>query len=492
MRKYQPTIGLEIHLQLATKSKMFCSCENPKFNALPNSNICPICLGHPGTLPTINKKAVEMALFLGLALNGQIQKNSYFERKNYFYPDLPKGYQISQKRAPLVKNAFLEIAGEKIRIREIHLEEDTAKLYHFPDKTLIDFNRAGVPLLEIVTEPDIHSARVAKEFCRELQRIARTLKISQADMEKGEMRCEVNISISNDDKNNLGTKVEVKNLNSFRAVERAIEYEIKRQKEILERGGKIIQETRGWDEINEITVEQRIKEEVEDYRYFPEPDLPSLEISDQLIKRLKNQLPELPSARRKRFIEEYGFSPIYAKILTEKEEHAQFVEEVMSLLREKLKEVVEEPEILEIEKKKIAKKVGDWMTRLFGLETTLGGNFLKKIKANDFADFIYLLAMERKTISNKIAQDLLKKMYESGKSLEILLSEEKLEEISDEEEIKNVVGLVLENYPEAVADYKKGKKTAIKYLIGQVMVATKGKANPKVVEKLLIKFLERN
>lgn len=492
-------IGLEIHLQLATKSKMFCSCPNiasltDEITYQPNTMVCPICLGHPGTLPTLNEKAVEMALLLGLALNGKIQKKSYFERKNYFYPDLPKGYQISQKRAPLIKEAFLEIfknsklETSKIRIREIHLEEDTAKLYHLEDKTLIDFNRAGVPLLELVTEPDLHSAREAKEFCQELQRIVRTLGISQANMEKGEMRCEVNISISSNKK--LGIKVEIKNLNSFKALERAIEYEIKRQTKIIESGKKVIQETRGWDEKKQKTVEQRVKEEEEDYRYFPEPDLPPLEISDDLIERLKRQLPELPLVKRKRFIKKYGFSYFYAKILTENNQLSDFVEKVMVLIEKKLKETIEE-EDLEIKKKKIAKKIGDWLTRFFGLEKKFGGKFLEKIAPENFASFISFLFIERQIPSPKIAQEILKKMYKTGKSVETIISEESYEELSDEEELKNIIIMILENYPEAVADYKKGKKTAIKYLIGQVMTATKGKADPKMVEKILKKFLSK-
>lgn len=509
-------IGLEIHLQLATESKMFCDCpvvrtNNERvfdFNSFSsgdnsgefdgaNTAICPICTGQPGTLPTLNKKAIEMALFLGLALNGEIEKKTYFERKNYFYPDLPKGYQISQKRMPLITNAVLEIGGQKIRIREIHLEEDTGKLYHFSDKTLIDFNRAGVPLLELVTEPDLHSAREAKEFCQEIQKLARALQISEANMEKGEMRCEINISLRPNNKRiktngkrmgALGVKVEIKNLNSFRAVERAIEYEIKRQARALEMGEEIIQETRSWDEQNQKTVPQRTKEESEDYRYFPEPDLPPLEISDDLIKKLKSQLPELPLAKRKRFMVKYGFSPIYAKMLTEKEELSSFVEKVMGLLAKKLQEEVEIDE--SESKKKIAKKVGDWLTRLFGLETTLGGKFLEKITPENFADFISLLYLEKKISSNRIAQDILRKMYETSQSPETIFSKEPIEEVSDEEEIKNAVVLVLENYPEAVADYKKGKKTAIKYLLGQVMAATKGKADPKMIEKLLIKFLQ--
>ncbi|MCX7778808.1 MAG: Asp-tRNA(Asn)/Glu-tRNA(Gln) amidotransferase subunit GatB [Patescibacteria group bacterium] len=486
-------IGLEIHLQLATQSKMFCSCENPKFDTPANTSVCPICLGLPGTLPTLNEKAVEMALILGLALNGEVQKRSYFERKNYFYPDLPKGYQISQKSAPLIKNAFLEINNRKIRIREIHLEEDTAKIYHFSDKILLDFNRAGLPLLELVTEPDLFSAQEAKEFCQELQTIIRYLKISEANMEKGEMRCEVNISVSQKSKvktQKLGTKVEIKNLNSFRAIERSIEYEIKRQEEILEKGGEIQHETRGWDETKQKTVQQRLKEEVEDYRYFPEPDLPLLELTDYQINEIKKSLPELPLVKRKRFIEEYKFSPPYAKILTQEQDFSFFVERVMDLLYEKLKEEIEE---LEIYKEKIAKKVGDWLiNRLFSLDKR--EQLILKIKNEEltpenFSSFIFLIVKNK--IPSKIAQDILREIYQTGKSPEEVLSQEKIKtEEPSEEELKETINLVLENYPEAVSDYKKGKKAAIKYLIGQVMAATRGRADPKILEKLLKKFLK--
>jgi len=660
--KYKPTIGLEIHLQLATKSKMFCNCvnraneeralrpndeqiktnkerifDNNSVSFVDNSSdmrantaICPICSGQPGSLPALNQKALEMILKLGLALGGEIEKKFYFERKNYFYPDLPKGYQISQKKVPIVKNAFLEIGNKKIKIQEMHLEEDTAKSYHQDDNVLIDFNRAGVPLLEIVTAPEIENAREAKQFCEELQAIVRTLGISSANMEKGEMRCEVNVSLRPNDKQiktndkriilknesyrlmallfeihnklgpvykeknyqdgieeilkrekihyerekkivlefgnlkisdffadfiidntillevkakkfitqddirqtlryikssglplgivvnfrkdkleyrrlinpsfdfnslsfvedsgELGTKVEIKNLNSFRAVERSIEHEIKRQAKVLKEGSIVVQETRGWDEKNNKTISQRVKEESEDYRYFPEPDLPFFEISEQEIERIKKLLPELPSEKRKRLIEKYGFDQTYAKILTSEIEILTFVEEVMDVLKSKMAELTEGEEI--DQNKKIAKKVGDWIVnKLFGLETLLGGRFFEKIKTSTFTDFMTLL-LRGSTFSNQMAENVLKKMYETGQTAEEILGDESMKKLNSQDEIKKAVELVLENYPEVVADYKKGKTNAIKYLLGQTMAATKGKTDPKELEKLLRNFLE--
>ena len=273
---YLPTIGLEIHAELKTNSKMFCSCLNDPDEKIANTNICPICLGHPGTLPVINKEAVSKVIKTGLALNCQISANSKFDRKNYFYPDLPKGYQISQYDLPLTKNGYLEINGRLIKIRRVHLEEDTGRLVHPADTdySLVDFNRAGIPLMELVTQPDIHSAQEARKFAEELQLILRYLDVSSADMEKGQMRVEVNISLSHDKR--LGTKVEIKNLNSFRSVEKGVEYEIERQTEILSQKGEVIQETRGWHDLKQVTISQRTKEEAHDYRYFPEPDLPKI------------------------------------------------------------------------------------------------------------------------------------------------------------------------------------------------------------------------
>ncbi len=296
--KYKPTIGLEIHTELKTNSKMFCSCANNPFAQEPNINVCPICMGHPGTLPVINKRALELVIKTGLALKCQIAENSQFERKNYFYPDLPKGYQITQYAIPLCQKGGLQIGSKKFGITRIHLEEDTAKLIHQGQDSLLDFNRAGVPLMEIVTEPDFSTAEEAYAFAKELQLILRYIRVSDADMEKGQMRVEVNVSLAGENASELGTKVELKNLNSFKAVEEGIEYEIKRQLEVLGAGEKVVQETRGWDSKKRITVSQREKEEAHDYRYFPEPDLPPLVIKEEKTK--KNKKPNTRIARTKK------------------------------------------------------------------------------------------------------------------------------------------------------------------------------------------------
>src|SRR3989344_3359277 len=312
---YQPAIGLEIHVELKTKSKMFCSCLNDPDEKQPNVNICPVCTAQPGTLPVINEEALRKVIKTGLALNCQISKHSQFDRKNYFYPDLPKGYQISQLYRPLCKNGYLEIGGKKVRIREIHLEEDTGKLIHpeGADYSLVDFNRAGIPLMELVTEPDLASAQEARAFAQELHLIMHYLDVSDADMEKGQMRVEVNISLSSGSK--LGTKVEIKNLNSFRSVERGVNFEIERQEKLLRAGKKVIQETRGWHDVKEITFSQRAKEEAHDYRYFPEPDLPPLHLAKILVDGIRAEMPELPQKRRARLRREYGIEENNVEIL---------------------------------------------------------------------------------------------------------------------------------------------------------------------------------
>ncbi len=327
MKKYQPTIGLEIHVELKTRTKMFCDCLNDSLEKKANKNICPICTGQPGVLPVINKKAIDMVIKTGLALDCRIAKKTWFERKNYFYPDLPKGYQISQYEAPICEKGKLG----NVRITRIHLEEDAGKLVHKGSVSLVDFNRAGVPLMELVTEPDITSIEQAKKFGQELQLIFRYLGISDADMEKGQMRVEANISLD------MGTKVEIKNLNSFKAVERGIKYEIERQKDILEAGDKVIHETRGWNEIKQKTFSQRTKETSDDYRYFPEPDLPPLEISKKDIEELKKEIPELPQARRNRFKKEYKISDDTIETLTVFKNLGDFFEASISELRAWLK-----------------------------------------------------------------------------------------------------------------------------------------------------------
>lgn len=512
---YQSIIGLEIHLQLKTKSKMFCSCKNEWFavplGSKPNVNICPICLGHPGVLPVINQEAIKMALMLGLALNGQVAQKSQFDRKNYFYPDLPKGYQISQYNLPLVKNAWLMIDNHKIRIKRIHLEEDTAKLIYTPDRkwSLLDFNRAGVPLLEIVTEPDIFSPQEAKIFLRELQLIARYLDISWADMEKGQMRCDTNISLrpAGDDK--LYPKTEIKNLNSFKAVEEALEYEIKRQTKLWqENKPPKNQSTRGWDEKKKITIEQRGKEEEMDYRYFPEPDLPVLSIgrvrqkSNQAkqqgelsfdIDELRASLPELPIARRERFIQMYGFGQNEARILTDDKLLADFTEKVITELKAWLisLETVEgsQKEIWQKNKSKIVKLVGNWLiNRLIHLmnENKIEARNLK-ITPENFSEFIILIYEGK--ISSTIAQQILEKMFFEGLDVDRIVQEWELKRIDDREEIDKIIDKVIKNNQAALADYKRGKTNVIMYLIGQVMKETKGKANPDLVKKILEKKL---
>ncbi|MDO8265280.1 MAG: Asp-tRNA(Asn)/Glu-tRNA(Gln) amidotransferase subunit GatB, partial [Candidatus Parcubacteria bacterium] len=426
--KFKPTIGLEIHIELNTKSKMFCACENDPLEYRPNINICPICMGHPGTLPVINEKAVEKVIKTGLALNSDIPENSKFDRKNYFYPDLPKGYQISQYDQPLCIGGFLETPifssgeltpdekkvvlegdfkeiekltqkkkrkGKKIRITRVHLEEDTGRLLHSEkdEGTLVDFNRAGVPLMELVTEPDIASGEEAREFAEELQLILRYIKVSDADMEKGQMRVEVNISLSPDRK--LGTKVEIKNLNSLRVVEDSIDFEIERQTKLLEEGQKIIQETRGWDGIHKKTVSQREKEEAHDYRYFPEPDLPPLQITKEKVKKIKAEIEELPQAREQRLIKEYWLEEKNAEIFVINKSLGEYFEKVISEL---------EPRLTEDDLKKLIKLSANYLiSDLLGLlkgSSIEDGKFL--ITPENFAEFIALINQGK--ISSKTAK----------------------------------------------------------------------------------------
>jgi aspartyl-tRNA(Asn)/glutamyl-tRNA(Gln) amidotransferase subunit B len=522
---YKPTIGLEIHIELDTQSKMFCSCKNDPDEKYPNVNICPICMGHPGTLPTINKEAIKKVLKTALALNCEIQKGTFFERKNYFYPDLPKGYQISQYAAPIGKNGYLEIPIteekfnsqksqipntksqtssksqilnpklKKIRIERIHLEEDTGKLIHpeGEDYSLIDFNRAGIPLMELVTEPDIESAREARAFVYELQLILRYLGVSEANMEKGEMRAEVNISLKNQEsgiKNQgLGTKVEIKNLNSLRAVERAIEYEIERQREILERGERVIQETRGWDEKKETTYSQREKEEAHDYRYFPEPDLPPLTFNKEFLQEIKSEIPELPQARRERFKREYQLSDKEIELYVSQKDLGEYFEKVCSELREWIKEKKLEEKIEEEEFKKLVKLASNYIASdLQGLlkgASVTGEDFL--ITPENFAEFCSMIYTGE--ISSKIAKTLLKEMFATGADPSQIIEEKGLRQITDERELVKIVKEVIAKNPKPVKDYKEGKEAALQFLVGQVMAQTKGKANPEIVNKILKKLL---
>ncbi|MFH1423988.1 MAG: Asp-tRNA(Asn)/Glu-tRNA(Gln) amidotransferase subunit GatB [Candidatus Nealsonbacteria bacterium] len=486
MKEYQPTIGLEIHVELRTKSKMFCSCFNDPDEKQPNINVCPICMGHPGTLPVINEEALKKVIKTGLALQGTIPEYSKFDRKNYFYPDLPKGYQISQYDMPLCKGGWLEVRppditisggrtsqNHKIDITRIHLEEDTGRLIHPPATgfSLVDFNRAGIPLMELVTEPDITSAKEAKAFAEELRLTLRYLGVSDADMEKGEMRVEANISLSDDKE--LGTKVEIKNLNSFRSVEYGINYEIERQSKALKAGKKVVQETRGWDAAKEVTVSQRKKEEAHDYRYFPEPDLPPLQFKAEDVKIIKGEIPELPQAKRERFKKEYGLGREEIEMFVQNKELSGYFEKVIS----------------EASDPKYIKLSSNYL--ITDLQSLLGGELVTdkdfKITPENFAEFIGLIAQG--AISSKIAKTVLQEMFVTGGDPSNIIEEKGLTQITGEKEIEEAVQVVVSQNPQAVADFKKGKGNALQFLIGKVMSQTRGKASPEITGSLLKKLL---
>jgi len=494
---YYPVIGLEIHIELKTRTKMFCSCLNNPKETKANTNICPVCLGHPGVLPVINREAVRKVIKTGLALNCQIPAFSKFDRKNYFYPDLPKGYQISQYDKPLCVNGFLEVsespekALRRIRIRRVHLEEDTGRLLHpeAADYSLVDFNRAGVPLMELVTEPDIRSAIEARRFAEELQLILRYLGVSDADMEKGQMRVEVNISLAKGDpnekleENQLGTKAEIKNLNSFRSVERAINYEIERQEDVLNAGEKVAQETRGWNEGRGITVSQREKEAAHDYRYFPEPDLPLLSFSEKDLAEIRPEIPELSYERRQRLLAEYNLEPKIAEIFVQNKELGEYFEKVVSEFDPRL----ERAELFEL----IKLAVNYLTTEILGLLQKQGRAFTKDfvVSSENFAEFITLVHQGK--ISSPLAKVVLKKMLKTGADPSHIIEEEDLFPISDEAEIKKAVAEAIVANPKAVEDYKKGKENALQFLVGQIMAKTKGKVSPQKTAEILNQLLTK-
>ena len=484
---YQPVIGLEIHIELNTRSKMFCSCKNDPDEKHPNLNICPICLGHPGTLPTINKTAVWEVIKTGLALGSEIPEFSKFDRKNYFYPDLPKGYQISQYDMPLCKGGFLKIGEKKINIRRVHLEEDTGRLIHPEQKTysLVDFNRAGIPLMELVTEPDLELAEEARKFAQELQLILRYLDVSEANMEKGQMRIEGNISIKG------GPRAEIKNLNSLRSVEKALDFEIERQIKILQSGKKVFQETRGWDENKGVTFSQREKEEAHDYRYFPEPDLPILHFTQREIKEIKSEIPELPQQKRERFREEYHLSDKEIEFFVFYKDFAEYFEKVISELRNWIKEAEIKTEIAEKELQRLIQLATNYLlTDLQGLlkgAFVIGEDFL--ITPENFAEFITLL-YEGKMLS-KIGKQVLSEMFRTGADPSHIIQEKGLELMEDKGEIEKIIKNVLKKNQKAFEDYKKGKREALQFLIGKTLQESRGRANPKLVDSLLKELISR-
>ena len=501
----QPVIGLEIHLQLKTTSKMFCGCPTHDQAISPNTNICPICMGHPGTLPIPNKEAVRACILMGLALNCSIADYSKFDRKNYFYPDLPKAYQISQFDLPVAKEGFLEmtIPGSKqnphrFGITRVHLEEDSGKSFHGEEgRTYVDFNRAGTPLMEIVSEPDIASAQEAKRFLQELRLMARYLDLSDADMEKGHLRCDANISLREIDKKGnivgptLHPKTEIKNINSFRHVERAIEYEIKRQTKLWEAATPpSVETTRGWDEKTQTNVEQRTKEGSQDYRYFPEPDIPPLELTD-LVDEIKRKIPELPAAKRLRFVEEYGFKNEDARHICENPAMADYIEQVYSELLAWLQSLPDlDDQALAKQNKQLSRLVASWsISKLGGLmaERSIDIRIIK-ITPENFAEFITLIATKKLNAATGLK--VLAEMLESGADPSHIMEDRQLGQMDDESQIAEIVDRVIEQNPQEVIRYQGGEKQLIKFFIGMVMKETEGNADPGLTKNILLVKLE--
>ncbi|MBL7058625.1 Asp-tRNA(Asn)/Glu-tRNA(Gln) amidotransferase subunit GatB [Patescibacteria group bacterium] len=501
--QYDVIIGLEIHAELKTKSKMFCGCDNNAGGKEPNSVVCPICLGHPGTLPVPNKQAIEWTILTGLALDCKVNRLTKFDRKHYFYPDLPKGYQISQYDLPFVKNGKLEVDDEEVLITRIHLEEDTGKSTHPKDKSysLVDYNRAGTPLMELVTEPVIKNAEQAKEFCQLYQQILRYLNISNADMEKGEMRCEANISLQEQGKwkykdgeikslgdYKLNNKVEVKNINSFKALEKAINYEIKRQEKAIVSGEKIEQETRGWNDNDSKTVSQRKKEGAADYRYFFEPDIPPLNIKSDWLIQIREKLCELPPAKIKRFKAEYSFSQDSAEIIASDKQLADFTERVIS---ESRAWIIATGDDWERQSNKLAKTASNWLISELFKHLNADGKTIKDIKITpeNFAEFIILVHQDK--VNSTGAQTILAKMYNDGGDPSDIMLELGLEQNNNSEELTETIKKVIQENPKQVIDYQKGKDALLQFFVGRVMAETKGKSNPTITRKLLIDLLKK-
>lgn len=464
---YRPTIGLEIHAELKTATKMFCRCANNPDEVRANANVCPVCMAHPGTLPVINRAAVGHILRIGTAIGGTIADFSEFDRKSYFYPDIPKGYQISQYEHPLVLGG--ELAG--VQVTRVHLEEDTARSSHEGGKSLVDFNRAGVPLMELVTEPVIHDAETAGRFARELQLLLRTLGAGEANLEKGEMRIEANISVSKEE-GKFGTKVEVKNLNSFRSVERAIAFEIDRQIKLIESGEKVVQATRGWDETKQATFHQRFKEGSADYRYFPEPDLPKLilsDISEFSNDALRESLPELPWERRARYVESFGLKDADISYLAGTPERAAFFDAVTAELESK---------------DHVALAANYIVSDLGGLFAKKGTEDYESLHADAFAKLIRLVSVG--DLSSRGAKDTLAILIDKGGDPEVIAKEQGLIQVHDTDVLREAIAAVIREEEKAVSEYRAGKEAALQYLIGKSMKATRGAGNPALLKELII------
>ena len=489
MTQYEPVIGLEIHGELLTNSKMFCGCSADYGSAPePNTNICPTCTGLPGAMPVVNKKATELAALVGLALNCSINKHNTFARKNYYYPDLPKGYQISQYELPIAEKGWLDVVspplpvGEglgvrsenqlRVRVRRVHIEEDTAKLSHEKNYALVDFNRAGVPLLEIVSEPDMRTVEAALDYATKIRAILRYLGVNSGDMEKGVLRFEANISVRPVGSDEFRTRTEIKNLNSFRALTRASAYEIERQIKVYESGGTVVQETLGWDDVRGVTVSQRGKEEAHDYRYFPEPDLPPLQLSDAWIESIRTRLPELPEARTKRFIKDFNLTPSDARFLTSELALANYFESVVA------------------KSKSPAKAVHSWIAGEFMRYLNDSGVNIEDmtLSPESFAQLIDMVT--DKTIGGNAGKTVLAELLKNGGNPAQIVKEKGLAQVSDESFIQEAVMKALTDNPTEVEKYLAGKETLLQWFVGQVARTTKGKADPNVTKELMLKALE--
>ena len=475
---YEIVMGLEVHAELATKTKIFCKCPT-EFGGEPNTHTCPICMAMPGTLPVLNEKVVEYAVKAGLATNCEISRDSKNDRKNYFYPDLPKSYQISQFDKPLCEHGYVEIEDEngekkKIRLTRIHIEEDAGKLNHneFGGGSLVDLNRAGVPLIEIVSEPDLRSAKEAEEYLRKLKSILEYIEVSDCKMQEGSLRADVNVSVRKKGAKEFGTRTEMKNMNSFRSIVRAIEYEADRQIDVLEEGGVIEQETLRWDDVSGRTFSMRDKEDAQDYRYFPDPDLVAIRLSEEYIENIRKNLPELPESRRKRYIKEFGLSEKDSNLLTASKYLSNMFEDAEKICKN-------------------AKAVANWL--LSDVSKILNEKEIEPdqipFKAEELAKMIQLI--DKGTISSAIAKKVIVELFENPKDPEEIIKEKGWIQISDEGAIKEVVTKILEANPQSVADFKAGKDKALGFLVGQAMKETKGKANPQMLNKMFLEELKK-
>jgi len=474
--KYEAVIGLEVHLQLKTKTKIFCGCSTD-FGSDPNTQVCPVCLGFPGSLPVLNKTVLDYAIKVALALSCQVQEYTKFDRKNYFYPDLPKDYQISQYDLPLSKNGFINIDIEgkikRIGIRRAHLEEDAGKLIHKEDVSLVDFNRTGVPLLEIVSEPDIFSPEEAYEYLRVLKSTIEYLDVSDCDMEKGSLRCDANISLRPLGAKELGVKTELKNMNSFKGTKDALAFEIERQTEVLDKGEKIIQETRLWDSKGNKTCSMRTKEEAQDYRYFPEPDLPPFIINSAWTEEIRKTVPELPQEKELRFVKDFGLSKYDAHILVFSKKDSCFVEKCLNVYPQ-------------VDKKPVV----NWLIGPLLSEANIRNSSISSLKVSPEGLIELIGSLQREEISNLNAKIVLTEMIDTGHSPGEIIKAKNLIQDSDTTSLKGIAEEVIKENPKSAGDYKEGKANALMFLVGQVMKKSKGKANPKLVQEVLKRSLD--